>query len=260
MRSGTDVLVREYASMDTEPPVRFASRLDVDLIARVFAQAGRVHITPILTTECAERCYRCLANEVPWQLHLNDGDRPVNLAMEPFEQLPQENKTRFLQAVYANAAQRFQYLFNSFPISDFYERNELRSLYVMRVHEFLNSPEFLAFARKVTGVPDIVYADSQATLYRSGHFLTRHDDANERKKRVAAYVLSLTPRWNVDWGGVLQFIDAQGHVIEGYTPTFNALNPFRVPQLHSVSYVAPFAQGGRFSVTGWLRTERPDHA
>ena len=36
-------------------------------------------------------------------------------------------------------------------------------------------------------------------------------------------------------------------------PTFNALNLFAVPQLHSVSFVPPFAGALRFSVTGWLR-------
>jgi hypothetical protein len=30
-------------------------------------------------------------------------------------------------------------------------------------------------------------------------------------------------------------------------PTFNALNVFRVPQLHSVSCGVPYAQAGRYS-------------
>jgi len=55
------------------------------------------------------------------------------------------------------------------------------------------------------------------------------------------------------WGGILQFIAEDGHLAEGYAPSFNALNLFNVPQLHAVSYVAPFAQAGRFSVNGWLR-------
>jgi Rps23 Pro-64 3,4-dihydroxylase Tpa1-like proline 4-hydroxylase len=28
------------------------------------------------------------------------------------------------------------------------------------------------------------------------------------KNRVAAYVLNLTPRWRVEWGGLLMFHDA----------------------------------------------------
>ena len=56
-----------------------------------------------------------------------------------------------------------------------------------------------------------------------------------------------------DWGGILQFLDRDGHVADGYVPVFNALNIFRVPQLHNVSSVVPFAGHARLSITGWFR-------
>jgi Rps23 Pro-64 3,4-dihydroxylase Tpa1-like proline 4-hydroxylase len=236
-----------------DPPVELASDLDADRIAAVYARVGRVHIAPILGTACAERTLQCLREETPWQLHLNDGDKPINLKGDAFEQLPEADRARFFATIHASAAQRFQYVFNSYPISDAYARKERLELYLMRVFEFLNSAPFLDFARRITRAPQIRYADAQATLYRQGHFLTKHDDQNEGKGRIAAYVLNLTPKWVADWGGILQFIDRDGHIAEGYAPVFNALNVFRVPQLHSVSYVAPFAAAGRFSITGWLR-------
>ena len=236
-----------------EPRIRLNESLDIKQIASLYARAGRIHVRPILSPESAEAVYRCLTSQIPWQLHLNDGDRPINLAGAKFEELPAQDRVRFLEGVYTSAGQRFQYLFNDFPVSDIYERGEQRSLYVMRLYEFLNSPEFLNFAREITGVRSIALADAQATLYRPGHFLTHHDDLIHEKKRVAAYVLNFTPIWVTDWGGILQFIAEDGHIAEGYTPTFNAINIFRVPQLHAVSYVAPFAQAARLSVTGWLR-------
>jgi len=235
------------------PPVRFAGGLDVRAIAGVYAAVGRVHVRPIFTRETAESVYHSLTNEIQWQLQLNDGDKPISRDGASFEALSEADRARVMQAVYANAARGFQYIYNNFPISDLYEQGQQRSLYVMRLYEFLTSPEFLEFARAVTGVRSIAVVDAQATLYRPGHFLTRHDDLQHSKKRVAAYVLNFTPRWVADWGGVLQFIDGDGHVAEGYTPVFNALNLFRVPQPHNVSLVAPFAQGGRYSITGWLR-------
>jgi Rps23 Pro-64 3,4-dihydroxylase Tpa1-like proline 4-hydroxylase len=70
-----------------------------------------------------------------------------------------------------------------------------------------------------------------------------------------AYVLNLAREdWHPDWGGYLLFLDEEGDVIEGFRPRFNALNLFRVPQSHSVSYVPPFAPIGRMAVTGWLRS------
>lgn len=236
-----------------EPPVRLAESLDRKLIASIYRRAGRIHVRPFLSNESAEAIHRCLASQIPWQLHLNDGDKPINLAGAKFDELPATDQARFIQSVNARAATGFQYIFNSFPISDIHERGEHRSLYVMRLYEYLNSQEFLEFAREVTGVRSIALVDAQATLYRPGHFLTHHDDLIRAKQRVAAYVLNFTPRWVPDWGGILQFIAQDGHIAEGYTPTFNALNLFSVPQLHAVSYVAPFAQAGRLSVTGWLR-------
>src|SRR5690606_24819670 len=100
---------------------------------------------------------------------------------------------------------------------------------------------------------DIAFADSQATRFSAGHFLTTHDDDVAGKQRRAAYVLNLTPHWRTDWGGVLQFIDADGHVTAGLAPKFNALNLFRVPQQHAVSFVTPSAPSSRYSITGWLR-------
>ena len=44
---------------------------------------------------------------------------------------------------------------------------------------------------------------------------------------------------------------------EGYTPRFNALNLFRIPAFHSVTQVANFAIGARYSVTGWIRARAP---
>ena len=51
----------------------------------------------------------------------------------------------------------------------------------------------------------------------------------------------------------MKFLDEDGNVAEGYLPRFNALNIFDVGVPHFVSYVAPYAQSPRLSITGWLR-------
>ncbi|NLG74767.1 MAG: hypothetical protein GX535_00870 [Xanthomonadaceae bacterium] len=237
------------------PPVKLAAHIDVAQIAQVYARVGRVHIAPALSRECAERAYRSLVEEVPWQLHLNDGEKAYDIAQEQVRLLPEATRVLLHERVQANAQRGFQYVFDSFPLSDAHALGRSLGIYAMRIFEFLNSPEFLAFAREVTGSAAIALADAQATLYRPGHFLTQHDDLANGVERIAAYVLNLTPEWRADWGGVLNFLDSDGHVAEGYTPVFNALNIFKVPQPHSVSYVAPFARAGRYSITGWLRAK-----
>lgn len=241
------------AVTDIEPEVRLASGLPIDQAHSIYARTGRVHIGSVLDDAAAWRAHRCLANEVEWQLHFNEGERVYDLSRQQVAALAPNDWNGLLGVIHRNAARGFQYLFNNFPLSDEHDRGRHLDLYVMRVYEFVNSPDFLDFARRLTGVETIAMADAQATCYQPGHFLTPHDDAIDGRQRVAAWVLNLTPEWRVEWGGILQFVDGDGHVAEGYTPRFNALNVFRVPQQHAVSCVSPFAPFPRFSLSGWLR-------
>jgi len=238
-------------------PLDLADGLQPSAIRQVFSRAGRLHIPGIFTPECAAIIHRTLAKETPWQLSLNPAGRHMDLGVEAVEQIPQPEREAVLEGLFNGGEGSFRYVFNNFPIYDLYLAGSFADHYLMRVFEFLNSRQFLDFARQVTGMDDIAFADAQATRYLSGHFLTQHDDEVAGKRRRAAYVLSFTPHWRADWGGVLQFLDDDGHVAEGYTPTFNALNLLRVPQKHCVSYVTPAAAASRYSITGWLRAGEP---
>lgn len=242
------------ASGESSPPaLRIDPRLRTDVVHTVMARFGRIHIPGILEHAGAVTAYEAIAAPLPWQMHYNDGDQVFDVPAAEFDALPVEERNALLRPVYLRARLGFQYLYDSFAASDYYERGEHLDLPVMRVFEYLRSEAFLEFARRVTGHREIATVDAQATRYRPGHFLTAHDDRDEEKGRVAAYVLNLTPAWRTDWGGILQFPDKDGHIVEGYMPTFNALNLFKVPVVHAVSVVSPFAGGGRLSITGWLR-------
>ena len=69
--------------------------------------------------------------------------------------------------------------------------------------------------------------------------------------RVLAAVLNLS-HWSIDWGGVMLFHNTDGSAHTGWTPSFNALNLFSVPQDHSVSMVTPLARAPRLAVAGWF--------
>jgi len=107
--------------------------------------------------------------------------------------------------------------------------------------------------RQVTGLPQIRWADAQATLFGPQQFLSMHHDFSDQGWLVA-YVFSFAAtEWGPDWGGYLNFHDDDGDIIHGYRPRFNALNMFRVPRHHNVSFVPGFAPAGRFAITGWFR-------
>lgn len=233
-------------------PIELNPTLDRRTIGNVFKAHGRVHIPDVLTPASATALHQQLSSQTPWQLSLNVGERHVDLAHHQLALMPPEQRELLARRTVEQARGGFQYVFENYPLYDLY-RSGAREQPLLRVHEFLNSLGFLRFARDVTGLEQIAFADSQATRYLPGHFLTEHDDDIAGKQRLAAYVFNFTPQWRADWGGVLQFIDRDGHIAEGYAPKFNALNLFRVPQKHSVSYVTPAAAHARYSITGWLR-------
>jgi len=148
---------------------------------------------------------------------------------------------------------RFQFLFDQHALSLHGEPYPDSTHYWAGIVAFLNSPQFLWFARDLTGMADIAFTDAQATRYRAGHFLPAHDDNTSGTNRLAAYVLSFTSAWRPKWGGLLEFLDDASQVEAGFVPSFNALKLFRVPMTHYVSIVAPYATVGRYSITGWLR-------
>lgn len=122
------------------------------------------------------------------------------------------------------------------------------------VLEGLNTPEVLDLVREITGVPELLKADAQATLFAPSHFLGLHTDEHKGQSWRIAYVLNLAPdNWHPNWGGYLQFFDDDGNIIFGWRPRFNVLNLMAVPCPHAVSYVTPYAPPGRIAITGWFR-------
>lgn len=236
-----------------DEPIRFNAALDVDAAAREFAQRGRVRIADVLDPLSAARLHRCLLEDVPWQLAYNEAQKNVFLDAAALAQLGERKQQELLQQVLSRAQDYFQYLYRSYPMVRAYIDGRDPGLLLHAAFEWLNAADTLTVMRRITGIDALIKVNAQATLYRPGHFLSRHDDSGypEQHRRVA-YVLYMTRGWRADWGGQLQFLDAQGEVEEVWTPRFNALGLFLVPTPHVVSYVAPFATQPRYAITGWL--------
>lgn len=227
--------------------------LEATALAAGFKADGKLHIPDFLEPACAEYFFQSLRARDDWALIVNQDDNSFDLDRKAQAALSEAQRLALDQAVYAGARYGFQYRYEAIRVPD--EEKARRKLDdpLARFASFLSSPPVVGFLRAVTGKTGIDFADAQATAYGPGHFLTAHDDDVAGKQRHAAYVFNLTPVWRVDWGGLLLFHGADGHVSRGFTPTFNALNLFTVPQPHSVSMVTPFAANRRYSVTGWLR-------
>jgi Rps23 Pro-64 3,4-dihydroxylase Tpa1-like proline 4-hydroxylase len=233
----------------------FSSALDVESAALAFQRHGRTRIVDVLRRDCADALHACLSREVPWRLAYNRGEQPLLLDPAVVRGMDPGRQQQLNQEIIAGARQGFQYAYYSYPMVTAYLNGSDPGLLLHRLLEWLVSPGVLETVRRVTGIPSLRKCDGQATCYLPGHFLTQHDDRGTGSEgRRVGYVLSVTKDWRVDWGGLLQFLAAEGRQVEeAWVPGYNALALFRVPVLHSVSCVAPFARQARFAITGWFR-------
>ncbi len=221
-----------------------------------YERDGWVQIEDLLVPQVADALAEAMERATPWSLvHSGPSGEPLYVdgpALAP-------ERRGELQARLAEtgrrAAQGFAYLYYVYPMIEAYLSGRDPGHPLHQVTEFLNSPDFMDLAHKVTGEP-VIKVDAQASHYRPGHYLTLHDDRGGGERR-AAYTLGLTRGWRPDWGGQLLFHDPAGDVTRGFAPKFNVLTLFKTPQWHSVAPVAPYAARPRFSITGWLRDDPP---
>jgi SM-20-related protein len=221
--------------------------------ANSFAQSSIIRIADLFKPELANSLHQHLDSEVEWSRVVSQGEIAWDLTPDAIAAMDGDKEKAFLANVHEAARDGFQFLFDSRIVSDDSAARTARGQLLDRVIEALNHPSSLDTFRAITGAPDIRVVDGQATRYLPGHFLTSHDDGIDGQDRVAAYVINLTQGWRTDWGGLLQFHNAAGDVPLALKPGFNTIHLFRVPQMHSVSYVAPFAAVPRYAITGWLR-------
>lgn len=234
-------------------PIRLNPRLDIPALREEFDRTARLHVPQVLEPASAQRLHAALAESRDWIFVFNRGNRHFEVTPKNFAAMPPDARIQMQRDILDNARDGFQLAYDVLNVSKKTETVLTRDPVLMELHAFMNGPDYVGFLSAVTGETRGAWCDVTATRYKPGHFCEMHDDKADDGERLIAFVLNLTPRWRVDWGGLLLFIDARGHVSEGLTPTFNALNLFRTPQLHSVSAVAPFAGANRLSVTGWLR-------
>jgi Rps23 Pro-64 3,4-dihydroxylase Tpa1-like proline 4-hydroxylase len=232
-------------------------RLNPDLDRRALRQAfdrdGRLHVPQVLEAASAQRLHDALAGSRDWVFVFNRGNRHFEVTPQNFAAMPNEAKVQMQRDILETARDGFQLAYDVVNVSKKTDTVLTADPVLKDLHAFMNGPDYVGFLNEITGQKRGAWCDVTATRYKPGHFCEAHDDSADDGERLIAFVLNLTPRWRVDWGGLLLFIDAQGHVSHGLTPAFNALNLFKTPQLHSVSAVAPFAGAHRLSVTGWLR-------
>lgn len=183
----------------------------------------------------------------------NSGEQIFELDRATQQALTKEQRAAFDQAVYGRARREFQFRYETVRVPDDPALRAASDDPLYRFAAWLSAGPARDLLRRVTGERAIAFADAQATAFSPGDFLTSHDDLVAGKNRVAAYVLSLNPRWRIEWGGLFLMHRADGADALALAPCFNRFNLFAVPRVHSVSEVTRATPYRRYSITGWLR-------
>ncbi len=225
---------------------------DPEALGRTLQQVGRLQVSNFLTQDSADYLYKIHMENKDWYLAYNDGKNFYESSRQQIQAVTPQQQQQFMNNIYARARTQFQYVFYQYYITQAIKLKEQPGHPMHQFDEFMNGEEVLNLMRTLTGEKAIRKADSYASIYAPGHFLTAHDDRHDTHDRVAAYALSMTKTWDKNWGGHLAFFDDAGNITEALIPSFNTLNIFLVPQMHSVQLVSPFAGGNRTSYLGWL--------
>lgn len=228
---------------------------DIEALRDEYAREGVVRVENLFPSDVAEAIYQVLLRGTPWRVVHSDAQGSHKYYRgEEWHGLAPEQRQKTLQGVLQKARDGFAYLYSCYPMVDALLAGDDPNWPLHELTEFLNSPEFMDFTKTITNEADVIKIDGQATLYAPGHFLNTHDDAGDIKERRVAYVMGFSKNWSRDWGGQLLFLDGDD-VTRGFSPSFNTLSLFKVPREHIVTQVTNFAGAGRYSVTGWLRTD-----
>ena len=228
--------------------------LDQDQIASELARNKRVQIPDFMIAPGADELLQHLIDSTDWRHVMNAGDRVYEIGCNELEAMDEQQRVMLDRKIDAEAADGFQFRFDTIRVPDCEDDRSAMARTVADFASFLSSAAMVDWFRSVTRCKQIEFADCQATRYRNGAFLTRHDDAVEGKQRYFAYVLNLTKDWRAEWGGLLFFPEDKATRIDALVPDFNLLNLFEVGQQHGVTQVASYAPHPRISVTGWLRS------
>jgi len=221
-------------------------------LGELLQRDGVLQIKNFLTAKSAETIHQWLLENKTWYLAYNDGDNFYESPMAQVQQAPAQERQQLMNSIYQRATTQFQYLFIQYYITQAIELGEDNGHPMHEMHSWINKQSTLDFMRTLVGESAIKKADSYASCYSPGHFLTQHEDHHEKHDRVAAYVISMTKVWDVNWGGHLAFYDDIGNVKQAFIPGYNCFNVFLIPQRHAVQPVASFANTNRLSYLGWL--------
>lgn len=125
----------------------------------LLAGAGRVHVLDALEPKAADALHQAFQS-VEWLLSAGGPQGHYNLSRDALGGLDAPTRQAFIADVHARARIGFQYMFETYRISDDVEAGRLTEGPFADFYRYLNSSSGLAWLRGVTGDERIAYVDA----------------------------------------------------------------------------------------------------
>jgi SM-20-related protein len=234
------------------------NKLDVDTLHQEYEETGAVIIKNLLCEDVAEAAYECLKNRVPWEFHYRKPHKGEVGIVRPQElqRMSERDIEKLVPKTVKLKDNDFTFAYCRYTIPTGLEQTPEELIILTRIYRYFNSAEYLKLLGDITGNYEGKEVSSWASCYDRHHHLSIHMDEDFGQGRIAAHVLGLTRDWKKEWGGNFAFCNSKGKAVDVVPPTFNQLVMFKVPRLHLVSPVKPYAQGSRYSLFGWYKTKK----
>ncbi len=232
--------------------------LDVPALHKEYMDTGAVIVKELLTPEAAELAFEALDKHVPWELHIKHPKVPRVDILKPDEvaNLSDREEEKLIPKIAKLQDNDLSFVYNRFTIPTEESQAADDLLILTRIYRQFNSPEYMKLMTDITGDSSGLEISAWASRYSRHHHLSVHMDEHPAQNRIAAHVLGLTKNWKKEWGGNFAFCDASGKAASIKVPQFNSLVLFKVPRLHLVTQVKPYAQGHRYSLFGWYKATK----
>lgn len=238
--------------------MEFINDHDIETLHQQYVDTGYVIIPDLLRKEVAEAAYESLCQHVPWEFHyrvMKEG-RVGIIDPENYASLTPKEKQRLVPKMAELKDNDFSFAYCRYTIPVRQEEALDNANILTEIYQYFNSSEYLDLLAQITGDDSGREVSCWASRYDRHHHLSVHMDESPGQGRVAAHVLGLSKNWKKEWEGNFAFCNSKGKPVHKVPPKFNTLVMFKVPRLHLVTQVKPYAGASRYSLFGWYKSKQ----
>ncbi len=238
--------------------MQIINTLDVEALHQEYVETGSVFIRNLLCDDVAEAAFASLKNRVPWEFHYRalKTNRVGIIDPQHFAGMTPREIQRLVPKMAQLKDNDFSFAYCRYTIPARLEETPEDTRILTEIYRYFNSDEYLQLMAQITGDDSGREVSTWASRYDRHHHLSIHMDESPGQGRIAAHVLGLSKGWNKDWGGNFAFCNKQGKPVQIVPPRFNQLVMFKVPRLHLVTQVKPYAGTSRYSLFGWYKSKQ----